>query len=242
MKKEKMNVGLILSGGVGTRAGCDIPKQYVKIGKQCVITYCLETMLYHEMLDVIQIVANEAWHPIIEQEIVCVKEKYGENSMRRYEFSKPGINRQLSILSGLRDIACYADQDSMVMIHDAARPMLSSTMITKYLEVAKHHDGVIPVLPMKDTVYVSSNGSSITGLLKRNQIFAGQAPELFRLGKYLKANEALLPDNILQINGSTEPAVLAGMDVAMVPGCETNFKITTPEDLVHFQKIVEGMA
>ena len=56
------------------------------------------------------------------------------------------------------------------------------------------------------------------------------------LGKYYEANKALLPERILGINGSTEPAVLAGMDIAMILGDEGNFKITTKQDLRRFQK------
>lgn len=70
------------------------------------------------------------------------------------------------------------------------------------------------------------------------QDFCGQAPELFLLGKYYEANRALLPERILQINGSTEPAVMAGMDIVMIPGDEGNFKITTKADLIRFQERV----
>ncbi len=58
------------------------------------------------------------------------------------------------------------------------------------------------------------------------------------LGKYYEANRALLPERILQINGSTEPAVMAGMDIVMIPGDEGNFKITTKADLIRFQERV----
>ena len=69
------------------------------------------------------------------------------------------------------------------------------------------------------------------------KIFAGQAPELFLFGKYYRANQSLLPnDEILRINGSTEPAISAGMDVVMIPGDETNFKITTGADLRRFRE------
>ena len=90
---------------------------------------------------------------------------------------------------------------------------------------------------MKDTVYCSENGKTITSLLDRGAVFAGQAPEVFLLGKYYVANRRLLPDAILWINGSTEPAVMAGMDIAMIPGDEGNFKITTPGDLERFREI-----
>ena len=62
---------------------------------------------------------------------------------------------------------------------------------------------------------------------------------MFCLGKYYEANRALLPDKILKVNGSTEPAVMAGLCIAMIPGDEGNFKITTKEDLKRFRKAVE---
>jgi 2-C-methyl-D-erythritol 4-phosphate cytidylyltransferase len=86
-------------------------------------------------------------------------------------------------------------------------------------------------------VYASVDGKTISELLDRKRIYAGQAPEAFRLGKYLSANEALLPDKILQIICSTEPAVMCGMDIAMIPGDENNFKITTAKDLERYESI-----
>lgn len=94
------------------------------------------------------------------------------------------------------------------------------------------------MLPMKDTVYLSGDGRAVSSLLDRGKVFAGQAPEAFVFGKYYEANRALVPDKILEINGSTEPAVMAGMDIALIPGDEGNFKITTAADLERFQEIV----
>ncbi len=92
---------------------------------------------------------------------------------------------------------------------------------------------------MKDTVYSSADGKKITALLNRAEIYAGQAPEIFRLGAYYEACRKLLPERILHINGSTEPAVMAGLNVAMIPGDERNFKVTTKEDLERFRKIIQ---
>ena len=108
---------------------------------------------------------------------------------------------------------------------------MSEELIERILAAASEHDGAMPVLPMKDTVYLSEDGKAVSKLLKREKIFAGQAPEAFRLGKYFEANRALLPHKILTINGATEPAVMAGMDIAMVEGDEKNFKVTTRADL-----------
>ena len=62
---------------------------------------------------------------------------------------------------------------------------------------------------------------------------------MFSLGAYYESNSQLCKNQILKINGSTEPAVIAGLDVAMIPGDERNFKITTMEDLQRFREIEE---
>ncbi|MBR5765493.1 MAG: 2-C-methyl-D-erythritol 4-phosphate cytidylyltransferase, partial [Lachnospiraceae bacterium] len=93
--------------------------------------------------------------------------------------------------------------------------------------------------PMKDTVYLSEDGKGITGLLDRKSVYAGQAPELFKLKAYYEANKRLLPDDILKINGASEPAVMAGMKIAMIPGDETNVKVTSALDLEKYIELSE---
>lgn len=232
-----MNTALILSGGTGTRLGGDIPKQYIEAGGRLIISYCIARLALHEGIDGIQIVAAPVWQ---ERILACLDGKEaGERFRGKFRgFSLPGRTRQLSILSGLKDIGKYAGTEDCVLIHDAARPLLTEGLVSACLEAVEGHDGVLPVLPMKDTVYLSRGEGRISGLLDRKEIFAGQAPELFRFGPYLAANLALLPDRILEINGSTEPAVMAGLDIVMIPGDENNFKITTRTDLERFREIV----
>lgn len=226
-----MVTALVLSGGSGARMGMDIPKQYIKVNGRTVIAYCLETLFSHEEIDAVQVVADKMWHEAI-IEAVEVMEKFRG-------FSKPGNTRQLSILNGLEDIMSYASASDYVLVHDAARPFVSHALITDCINAVKGHDGVLPVLPMKDTVYLSEDGMRISSLLERSKVYAGQAPELFVLGKYYAANRQLCPNKIRNINGSSEPAVMAGMDVAMIPGDERNFKITTRENLDRFVEIIK---
>lgn len=229
-----MAAALVLSGGTGARLGTAVPKQYIKICDRFVISFCIEVLAGHDGINSIQIVAAQQWQELISEII----EKY-DNAGKFRGFSDPGKNRQLSIYNGLKDIRSYTDDSGVVLIHDAARPLLSGQQVTDCLAAMDGHDGVLPALPMKDTVYFSGDGMRISSLLERNRVFAGQAPELFVLGKYYEANRRLLPDIIYKINGSTEPAVMAGMDIAMIPGDERNFKITTAKDLEHFREIVQ---
>lgn len=231
-----MNIALVLSGGTGTRLGGDIPKQYIKVKGRMLIAYCLNMFAAHSAIDGIFVVAAPEWRDEIINE--CGRLGIGEAAITG--FSNPGRTRQLSILNGLRDIDAYVkssdkpDEDPVVIIHDAARPNLTAEYLNRCLDAIEGCDGVMPTLPMKDTVYYSENRTKVDRLLDRSCIYAGQAPELYRLKKYLEANEKLLPDEILKINGSTEPAVMAGLDVAMIPGDENNYKVTTKKDMDRF--------
>ena len=133
-----MNVALILSGGVGSRLEAEIPKQYIEVNGKKIIDYCLETFEACECIDAIQIVADDKWHKDIS------KKAWG----KLRGFSVPGKTRQLSILNGLESIRAYAGETDVVIIHDAARPLVSARMIEMLVNAAMEHDGALPVLPM----------------------------------------------------------------------------------------------
>ena len=182
------NMALILSGGAGLRAGTKIPKQYIKAKGRPIISYCIETFEALEEIDYIQIVAESEWHSLIEKAL----------HHKPHGFSRPGENRQMSIFNGLTDLLPMAEDHTVVIIHDAARPRVSGKQILDCL----------------------------------------RAPECFLLKPYYEANAALLPERILTINGSTEPAILAGLDIVLVKGDENNSKITTEKDLKEFISFV----
>lgn len=224
-----MNIALVLAGGTGTRLGADIPKQYIEVRGKMIIDYCLETMEHSNDIAEVWIVADEMWREHIKK----VDKFKG--------YACPGRNRQLSIYNGLKAIEeslTGEEKEVNVLIHDAARPFLTEKLISECVKAIEGHDGVLPVLPMKDTVYYSEDGKVISSLINRDKLYAGQAPELFRLQPYIQANEALLPDKIFLVNGSTEPAIMAGMDIVMIPGDENNYKITTKTDMKRFTEMM----
>ncbi len=233
-----MNIAIILAGGTGSRVASDIPKQFIELSGQMMIMHSLKPFADSKMVDGIQIVAGEEWREKIESEICGGSD--AELTRKFNGFSDPGENRQMSIYNALKDIDSSFDDVGGVIIHDAARPFVTVEDIDECLKALSSHDGAMPVLPMKDTVYFSRSGKKVDELLNRNCIYAGQAPEAFRFAEYLRANEELLPDKILLIKGSTEPAIMAGLDVAMIPGNQLNFKVTTREDLDRAREILEG--
>ncbi len=231
---------IVLSGGVGTRFGGEVPKQYIKVNGKTILAATLRTLFLLKSeyacqaakedvnLQVI-VVADQSYRSLIEGEL---------SSADVLEFADSGETRQLSIYQGLcRAKELGAKEEDLVVIQDAARPGTSLKLYEGLIAPLLHGEceGVLPTLPMKDTVYLSEDGTSITGLLERSTVVAGQAPEAFVFGKYLQANEALLPEKIKAVNGSTEVAILAGMNVHLIAGEENNFKITTREDLYRYE-------
>jgi 2-C-methyl-D-erythritol 4-phosphate cytidylyltransferase len=228
-----MNIAMILSGGVGTRFGGDIPKQYVKVGGRPIIAYGLATFLADRHIDEVIICLAPEWQSLV---MVSLAKMPTDKIVR---FSRPGDTRQETIYNALElmeEQGC--GDDDIVIIHDAARPLVTTELIDKCLAACEGYDGVLPVLPMKDTIYQSLDGKHISCLLERNQLFAGQAPESFRFGKYLAAHKKLGRKAVALIKGSSEIAYKCGMSIRLIDGNEQNFKITTQEDLSNFENII----
>lgn len=229
-----MNVAIILSGGVGSRMGSDIPKQYIEVCGKPVIWYCLKTFVESTVVDSIVIARSEEWGNFINDLLSEF------NCKKTILYSEPGETRQYSIYNALKVMAttqyCTGDK---VIIHDAARPLVSAHLIEECLKSCDDFDAVLPVIPVKDTLYQSMDGQHITSLLNRNELYAGQAPEAFLFGKYLALHKNMPREELLKINGSTEIAYKGGMSVKLIRGEEMNFKITTPEDLSNFENIIK---
>lgn len=231
-----MNYAIILSGGTGSRMGSEIPKQYLTVHGKMLIYYTTDTICKNKDIDGFVIVAAKEWQDAIGK-MLATEINPGDKFLG---FALPGANRQLSIYQGLLFLHDKAKDEDVVLVQDAARPNTSQELISQCVALLESEDGRMPVLSMKDTIYYSRNGATVEKLLEREALFAGQAPEAFRFGKYLVANEALLPEEILRINGSSEPAILAKQNISMIPGEEGNFKVTTKEDLLRFEQICKN--
>lgn len=228
------NIAVVLSGGTGTRIGGNVPKQYLEVNGKAIIMYCVETLSRMPEIEEMVICMADEWKPFMQEEL----SKAGIT--KKVLFSRPGEVRQLTIYNALKVLRDHGiEDDAIVVIHDAARPLVSESLLRRCIEGCEDADGVLPVLPVKDTLYMSKDGVYISALLKRSEIVAGQAPEAFRFGKYLTVHDQMNYDDILKISGSTEIAYKSGLNIKLVPGEELNFKITTTEDLENLKHVLE---
>ena len=224
---------VILSGGVGSRMGLNIPKQYALVEGEPIISYCLRTFFANDQTDAVVIGVAKEWKEFVAEwlaKVVPTKPVF---------FAEPGETRQYSIFNALEVIEQNGGTEGdVVIIHDAARPLVSQELINRCYDECEIADGVLPVIAVKDTVYFSNDGKQIESLLDRSKLWAGQAPEAFLFKKYLQAHRDLPREELLKINGSTELAYRVGMNCHLVAGDPMNFKITTPEDLTNFENII----
>ncbi len=159
-----------------------------------------------------------------------------EASISKYAgCAEPGEARSLSTRSGL--LLCEDEEEAIVLIHDGSRCLVTPELIGRVVEAARDGaDGVVPALPVSDTIKVAENGS-VSQTLDRTKLHAAQTPQAFRLGVLRRIYAA--PEKVLR--PATDDAFLAedaGYTVRMVAGEKTNIKLTTPEDLILAEAIL----
>ena len=153
-----MNIAIILSGGVGTRMGASIPKQYIEVCGKPVIYYSLIKFVESGSIDAYIIALDNQWKEYVEGFVSKI------HINKPLFYSVPGETREHTIYNALKCAKQngYADDD-IVIIHDAVRPMVSKEVIDDCLEGCKNYDAAIAVIDVKDTIYQSLADNCVTG-------------------------------------------------------------------------------
>ena len=227
-----MNHVIILAGGVGSRMGLDVPKQYFEVNKIPIFFYSFKKFADCPEIGSITFVAAKEWHSFILSHI------QGVDFAGKIMITDAGPSRQHSIFNGLLAIKEIASQDDIVIVHDAVRPLFPPAIIHNGISACAEFESALPVIPVKDATYRSVDKELVSSILPKEELFSGQTPEFFRYKLYLDAHISQSDKQISSIRGSAELAFLAGMSVKMIQGSEQNFKITTPEDLDLFEHLV----
>jgi 2-C-methyl-D-erythritol 4-phosphate cytidylyltransferase len=220
-------VALVLAGGVGSRMGR--PKQFIDLLGTPALLHTLRA--FEEAPDVARIysVGDHA----------RVEELAAESGISKYVgCAPPGESRPLSARNGLR--LCEDEEEAtLVLVHDGSRCLVTPGLIARVVAVALRDpaaDGVVPALPVSDTVKVAEDGS-VLKTLDRTKLHAVQTPQAFRLGLlrriYAEPEECLCdaPDDASLVER-------AGGRILLVEGEKTNIKLTSPEDLIFAEAIL----
>ena len=158
--------------------------------------------------------------------------------------AEPGESRSLSTRNGL--LLCEDDPETIVLVHDGSRCLVTPDLIGRVVEAARggsEPDGVVPGIPVSDTIKVAGDGI-VTKTLDRTNLWAIQTPQAFRLGLLRRLHE-LTEEHLLTATDDASLVERDGGRVEIVAGEKTNIKLTSPEDLVFAEAILaarEGAA
>jgi len=148
-----------------------------------------------------------------------------------------GQRRQDSVCAGLDALATIAPACQWVMIHDGARPLVTSTILEAGLQAALQHRAAIAAVPVKDTIKLVQHGN-VSSTIDRSQLWAIQTPQVFSFPLIHQAHHS----SAAQSDVTDDAALLEqlGQAVSVFPGDYTNIKITTQEDLLLAEAFIQG--
>lgn len=219
-KQTGFSSAVIVAGGSGSRMGR--PKQMLPLGAKPVLVRTVEAFLQT---------------PEIKEIVVVTPTENRAELQKRFPgivFADPGKTRLLSVKNGFLKISAASQ---LVAVHDGARPLVESAHISACLQAARQYGAAVLAVPVKDTVKVCEGGF-VQNTLDRAVLWAAQTPQCYRRPVLAEALE-----KFGQEEGATDESQLVeklGIKVRVVPSSYKNNKITTPEDLIFAEALLEN--
>lgn len=219
-KQTGFSSAVIVAGGSGSRMGR--PKQMLPLGAKPVLVRTVEAFLQT---------------PEIKEIVVVTPPENRAELQKRFPgivFADPGKTRLLSVKNGFLKTSAASQ---LVAVHDGARPLVEPAHISACLQAARQYGAAVLAVPVKDTVKVCEGGF-VQNTLDRTVLWAAQTPQCYRRPVLAEALE-----KFGQEEGSTDESQLVeklGIKVRVVPSSYKNNKITTPEDLIFAEALLEN--
>jgi 2-C-methyl-D-erythritol 4-phosphate cytidylyltransferase len=224
---------LIPAAGVGARMGSSSPKQYVPIAGKPMLLHVLDTFAASEIINHTFVVVNAEDNNI--REMMAGAPHLAE---RVTIIFNGGTTRHVSVLKGLRVLSDHAEADDWVLVHDAARPGLTTELI-EHLANSLRDDstGGLLALPVVDTLKRGGSDRRVQATVPRSGLWAAQTPQMFRYGLLRRALEQV--DDVTDESSAIEAM---GLQPKLVEGSPRNFKVTLPQDVPLAELYLKGLA
>ncbi|MDP2125353.1 MAG: bifunctional 2-C-methyl-D-erythritol 4-phosphate cytidylyltransferase/2-C-methyl-D-erythritol 2,4-cyclodiphosphate synthase [Parvibaculum sp.] len=217
-------VALIVAAGRGSRAGPGAPKQYRQLGGEPVLRRTLSTFAAHPGIDAVL--------TVIHKDDRAAYETAAAGLPKLLPPCPGGETRQASVRAGLESLTGL--KPARVLIHDGARPLVSTALISACIEALDTHRGALVALPVTDTLRRGTDGMAGEAVSRKN-LWRAQTPQGFHFDAILEAHRRA-DDNAA--TDDVELATMAGIDVSMIAGDEDNIKITDAADMARAARIL----
>lgn len=220
--------GIILASGTGSRYHSTLPKQFIKLAGKTILEHTIEIFEKENCIDEIHLVITPEYRTLAEN--ILLKNHFKKIT----KLLNGGKTRKESSSIGIHAIE---DEEANVVIHDCARPFLSSRIIRDCIEALKTHDAIDVAIPSADTI-IQVKEHYIASIPNRSELMRGQTPQCFKLSLIKKAHElAKNDDNFTDDCGLILKYNLG--NVYVVDGDGENIKITYPEDIFLADKLFQ---
>ncbi|MDF4099864.1 bifunctional cytidylyltransferase/SDR family oxidoreductase [Escherichia coli] len=228
------NIAVILSGGMGSRFGGTLPKQFTKLAGKAVIEYTVEAFEKSLNIDEIIIVSHPSYVDLIWK---FVKKNQCEKVTKVFNGGKERFDSTYSALQGLEG----EDNNSNILLHDAVRPLINESIINNCIDALRNFEAVDVVIPSADTLVEVYDDGCISNIPNRAIMRRGQTPQAFKLGTLKQAYQRAI--NAQRFSFTCDCGVVRsmvpGVRVATVVGAESNMKVTHPIDLFIAEKLLQ---
>ncbi|MBO7674307.1 MAG: 2-C-methyl-D-erythritol 4-phosphate cytidylyltransferase [Atopobiaceae bacterium] len=227
---------VIVAGGVGSRMGADIPKQFVEVFGRPVVGYTLESFQRHGDVDEIVVVCIEGWEDVVE--------RYAKrhNITKLSAIVPGGASVQESIRNGVFSLDGKAQPDDIVVVHDSVRPMVDRDVLADVVEKARESGAAVTSMPYNEQIFVVSEDDPehTSAYIPRETIRRVSTPQAYRFDLLRSAYQEAF-DHGIGIDGShytNTMMVVLGHTLTLAKGSDRNIKLTTPGDLDMFRSWV----
>lgn len=229
MKCVKCSVILLAAGESKRFSSCQkVRKQFFRIKNKTLLEYCIDTFVRIKIVKQIIVVVNEKDFDIAER---IVKKYKNINENKNFVITSGGKERFNSVQNAIK----FVDKKShYILIHDVARPLVSTQLILSCLKQIKNYDGIIPGIKPVDTLKIVDKNYIVKYTVDRDTVVFVQTPQVFKA----KVAQYIYSDNILRkwiskckITDDAQLAELEGFRIKVIPGEKQNLKVTTIDDI-----------
>ena len=224
-----MNIAVIIAGGVGSRMGQDLPKQFINVYDKPVLIYTLESFQKHPQVDAIELVCIDGWH-----EIVWAYAKQFNITKLKWIVSG-GKTGQESIRNGVYGLEGKANPDDNIIIHDGIRPLVEPSVLSDVISKCSQYGNAVTSMPYNEQIFVINEDDETTTnkYIPRETLRRVSTPQAYRFDlldeKYHEAYEKEI--GIYGSHYTNTMMVELGVTLHFAAGSDKNIKLTTKDDL-----------
>ena len=230
-----MNVAIIIAGGVGSRMGADIPKQFIKVNGKHILAYTCESFQKHHLIDAIEVVCINGW----EDDVWKYKEKYGISKLKW--ITKGGNTGQESIRNGVYNLKGIVSDEDNIIIHDGIRPLVDDSVIDDLIEKCNKYGNAVTSMPYNEQIFLVDDEISTIKYIPRETLRRVATPQCYKYKLlYDKYQEAFGKQiGIFGSSYTNTMMVELGVRLYFAKGSDRNIKLTTPGDLEIFKAMLD---